>query len=141
MENKILKEIEVGSRLIDIKFKDDYKEEMELIFKDKKIKLGSYHDQDCCERVYIDFEEIEKYKEILKRSMNFDKLIIKGVAEMGLLLCFQYGESEYYAEKIFIPCYNEQNGYYSDSLELQIQIDEKEVEKIDVTACKKDNIN
>lgn len=37
-------------------------------------------------------------------------------------------------EKFFVPCYNEQNGYYNDNLELILN------QILDITTCKKDDI-
>lgn len=42
-------------------------------------------------------------------------------------------------EKFFVPCYNEQNGYYSDKLELILHKN-NETEKIDITDFVEDNI-
>ena len=65
-------------------------------------------------------------------------IIIKGVEDMGFLLCFEpdYGITQ----KVFIPCYNSQNGYYSSNLELVIHDNETQI-KIDISNLVEDDID
>lgn len=93
-------------------------ESITLSYGDSVMTIGTYHDQDCCESVYGDFEQakyiIEKVKD--KKIIN---IVIKGIEDMGFLIIF---EKEYDENvKVFIPCYNSQNGYYSSDLKLVIQ--------------------
>ncbi len=95
------------------------------------ITLTSYHDQDCCEHVYADFSILKYHAEELT-GKYVTALIIKGVDGMGFLLCF--------GSKIFIPCYNSQNGYYSDSLSLKIKHNDMET-TIDLKGCIEDDVS
>lgn len=82
------------------------------------IELSDMHVQDCCESVYADWSVAENYKDQLKGKT--DQIQIRGVAEDGFIIDF----SGYYSNpltKIFVPCYNSQNGYYSSGLELVIK--------------------
>jgi len=67
--------------------------------------LIDYHEQDCCEHVYADFSNLDS--DILNHEF---KNINLQEASKG----FRFGDSR----KYFVPCYNEQNGYYSDYLEI-----------------------
>lgn len=93
------------------------------------------HEQDCCECVYADWKAVEhrdfysweqyhSIKEFIQREME----LVKGYG-------FRLGRN-------FIPCYNEQNGYYSDELEL-VLFDpvSLEYEKIDLKNYKIDDID
>ena len=64
------------------------------------------HDQDCCENVYADFRSL-KDQDIKQKEIK--RISIVGVKDAGFRL-----------NGYFIPCYNSQNGYYSDNLELII---------------------
>ena len=95
--------------------------EGKIIF-DNGYILESYHDQDCCEYVYADFDILETYNVSIKTGKNIkikeidfrEKLseLIEGIEGMGFNIISKIGE------KFFVPCYNEQNGYYSNELEL-----------------------
>ena len=87
-------------------------------FEKDKIVLDSYHDQDCCEHVYADFEIALAYKKHLSEGGEIKSLSIKGVRDMGIMLVFK--GDHYLADRILIPCYDEQNGYYSSKLKLII---------------------
>jgi hypothetical protein len=142
MENIILKTIDFEPARVTTEFIDSNDEDKGVILKfgEKEIKLESYHDQDCCEHVYADFGIIKHY---LKQLItDYKQLVIKKVPEMGILLHFVASYSN--DEKIFIPCYNEQNGYYSDKLSLIITINPSmgpETIKLDITDCKQDKEN
>ncbi len=67
------------------------------------------HDQDCCELNYADFEQIEEQA----KSCEFDeKLIFEAVENSG----FRFGSAG--TPMFFIPCYSEQNGYYSGDIDI-----------------------
>lgn len=126
-----------------IKNKSD--EAVKIITNDGDIEIKAYHEQDCCERVYADFSVLEYHlKDLI--GFTFQEIFIKPVAETGFLLCFEHGErgdeesyDDYEIKKILIPCYNEQNGYYSSNLELIIKHgDTKEV--TDISDCVEDHI-
>lgn len=72
---------------------------------DNNTGLIDYHEQDCCEHVYADFSNLDSG--ILKHK--FESISLEDTREG-----FRFGD----ARKYFVPCYNEQNGYYSDYLEI-----------------------
>ena len=78
-----------------------------LLFSDET-KVMDYHDQDCCESVYADWKQLDDTG-ILEDT--FKELVITGNPELGIVLNGTYG----------IPCYNEQNGYYSDDLSIIVE--------------------
>lgn len=110
----------------------------EMIKFDNDFELTYYHEQDCCESVYADFKILKAYnlstvtgKKINIYNIDFEediKKLIECVEGQGFNMVSKIGE------KFFIPCYNEQNGYYSDNLELILN------QIIDITNCKKDEI-
>jgi hypothetical protein len=133
MENKELHREKIGQTIKEVIFTDK-----EIILKNENggIKIGQNHDQDCCESVYADFEQMKYYvKEISGKMVQ--EMIIKSVSKMGFIieLWFDYDNGE----KIFIPCYNFQNGYYSSNLELIIETDKKIT--IDISDCVEDHID
>ncbi len=123
--NKIITKLDLTGDTVIIKFSDS-----------EKILLRSYHEQDCCEKVYADFS-ILKYHIKSIEGKKIKEFIIKGVKDIGFLLCFKIEDS--HTEKIFIPCYNIQNGYYSDDLYLEI-VDKKQTSKINIREFTEDNI-
>ncbi len=67
-----------------------------------------YHEQDCCEQVYADFEAIDD----LAYDYDFTKpLIFEEVEEFG----FRFGNE---GMMVSVPCYDCQNGYYSAWLDI-----------------------
>lgn len=116
--------------------------EENIIF-DNGYKLEYYHKQDCCEWVYADFAVLKSYnvstktgKRIKIEDIDFCESLeelISGIENMGFNMISKIGE------KFFVPCYNEQNGYYSDKLEL-ILYEEKIREKIDISEFVEDKI-
>lgn len=121
-------------------------EEDKIVF-DNGYTLEQYHSQDCCEHVYADFNVLDNYnlstvtgKNIDIRDIDFEERIenlIQPVQSAGFNMVSKIGE------KFFVPCYNEQNGYYSSDLELtlrrQVAFGNVE-EKIDISDCVKDEI-
>lgn len=73
------------------------------------------HDQDCCEHNYADFEQLDS----LARDVDFSAPLVFEECEYG----FRFGNPP--INMFFVPCYSEQNGYYSN--ELDIWYDDKEV--------------
>ena len=121
-------------------------EEDKIVF-DNGYTLEQYHSQDCCEHVYADFNVLDNYnlstvtgKTINIRDIDFEERIenlIQPVQNAGFNMVSKIGE------KFFIPCYNEQNGYYSSDLELILRrlVSFGNVEeKIDISDCVKDEI-
>lgn len=133
-----LYKLKKSMKITDIKNTDD---KVSFIYKKKELSLESYHDQDCCENVYADFSVMKYYKDSLigKKVREFT---IKGVKDIGFLMCFDIGSDEYDYKwvKIFIACYNSQNGYYSDELKLIIK-DNEDKKEIDISKFVEDDIN
>ena len=70
------------------------------------------HDQDCCEYNYADFSQLDDI------ARNYDyktaKLTFETVDGSG----FRFGDHPY--RMFFVPCYSEQNGYYTDELDIYL---------------------
>ena len=135
MENKELYKKEFNKKIEEIILKDN--EGLKISYEGGFLLIGTEHSQDCCENVYADFSPVEYLVEKLKGKIN-KNIIIKGVEDMGFLLCFEpdYGITQ----KVFIPCYNSQNGYYSSNLELVIHDNETQI-KIDISNLVEDDID
>lgn len=74
---------------------------------DNGARIEDYHNQDCCEAVYADWNALKD-----SNIMDFDfpeNFTIEGVPNSG----FRIGP-------YFVPCYDQQNGYYSSDLSLII---------------------
>ena len=79
-------------------------------------KMITYdHDQDCCEHNYADFKQLD----FIAREYKFiEPIIFEAVQDSG----FRFGDS---CSMFFVPCYSEQNGYYSSAID--IYYDRKQV--------------
>lgn len=89
--------------------------------------IEDYHAPDCCERVYADWEAL---KTTGAEGESFKKIVIKGIPNGGI------GLNEY-----FVPCYNQQNGYYSSDLELGVTRPNAERVRFDVSDYVEDQID
>lgn len=101
--------------------------EEKIIF-DNGTEITYYHEQDCCEEVYADFDHLKNGSRLepLTQDHEFSEDIqIEGVPGVG----FRFGGPTGWE---FIPCYNTQNGYYSSDLEIIITYPDKTVKKINV---------
>lgn len=68
------------------------------------------HLQDCCEQNYADFNQIEE----MAFNYDFDEdLQFESVKRAG----FRFGNRNRNM-MFFIPCYSEQNGYYSSDIQI-----------------------
>lgn len=68
------------------------------------------HERDCCEWNYADFSYLIDEAGIM--SYDFpEKLVFEIVSGSG----FRFGSAY---KKFFVPCYSEQNGYYSDDIDI-----------------------
>lgn len=99
-------------------------------------RLTAYHEQDCCENVYADFEAIKAYNTLGETAdksvfdIDFPEDLLATV-ELVKDLGFKFNN-------VFVPCYNEQNGYYNDGLELiyhRKQNGNEVQESLDLTNC------
>lgn len=69
------------------------------------------HGQDCCEWNYADFKAIAD--EVRGLIFDMRDLQFEAVENYG----FRFGNEN---QMIFVPCYSEQNGYYSSDLEIYL---------------------
>lgn len=82
----------------------------EAIIFDNGNKITFDHDRDCCEWNYADFSILNK--NVINYDYDFkEDLDFIAVEEMG----FKFGSD---GKWIFIPCYSDQNGYYSDDIDI-----------------------
>lgn len=66
------------------------------------------HNQQCCEYNYADFEQLDD----LARDYDFsENLKFEAVDDCG----FRFGDER---QMFFVPCYSEQNGYYSSDVDI-----------------------
>lgn len=98
-----------------------------------KHEIGTDHDQDCCEHVFGDFSNFKYHKDEIEKNY-YKSLTVFAVPNMGVVIAFD----DYAPAKVLVPCYNNQNGFYSDNLQLYINIDNTKT-KIDITECKVDS--
>lgn len=113
--------------------------EEEIIF-DNNYRLYYDHEQDCCEINWADFEMLKSYnlstqtgKAISIYEEDFattlTELFYKGVTDAGFMIKSKTGNN------FFIPCYSDQNGYYTTQLILYLyHEDTKITEELDVTS-------
>lgn len=116
----------------------------EKIIFDNGYILKYYHEQDCCENVYADFEILNTYnlstktgKEINIKEIDFEEdmqHLIEGIKDTGFNMISKIGE------KFFIPCYNEQNGYYGSNLELILIKNDRTYESFNISEYVEDKI-
>ena len=73
------------------------------------------HEPDCCEYNYADFSTLTKNN--VNYDYDFDEDLIFSF-EDGLGFCFGSKDEYNYMHGIYIPCYSDQNGYYSTDIEI-----------------------
>lgn len=117
MENKIIFKKEFKTPVNGTEIKYDPEKDITI----GNIELRFDHQQDCCESVYADTSVIKYYLEELSKEDIF-KIEIKKVEEDGVCIFF-YFQSDWVEERtgVFIPCYNSQNGYYSNELIMSVK--------------------
>lgn len=81
----------------------------ERIIFDNGNEITFYHDRDCCEWNWADFDAIRNDVNI---HHDFDENLIFDFHDG---LGFSFGDSEC---KIVVPCYSDQNGYYSIDIDI-----------------------
>ena len=72
-------------------------------------KITYDHNQECCEYNYADFEQLDD----LARNTTFTLPLSFEECDYG----FRFG-NEY--KMYFVPCYSEQNGYYSTDVDIYL---------------------
>lgn len=81
----------------------------EHILFDNGMDITCDHDQDCCECNYADFEQIDD----IAMLTDFDEVLsFEAVEQSG----FRFGNQ--HGKMFFIPCYSDQNGYYSNDVDI-----------------------
>ena len=88
------------------KIKIVHTEEELLKFSDGS-EILSEHDADCCEYNYADFPQIDD----IAKEWEFKHPIIFERCEYG----FRFGNKN---KMVFVPCYSDQNGYYSYDVDI-----------------------
>ena len=91
-----------------------------ITFDNGKI-LESYHDQDCCEEVYADWENMQimgksEKNFVYAADLDFFENIFMSIVpieDLGFYIVTKQGIC------ILVSCYNYQNGYYSSDLSLK----------------------
>ena len=82
--------------------------DMAIIF-DNENTITFDHIPDCCEYNYADFEQIDD----IAQNTEFDEnLVFEEVKDTG----FRFGNTN--GRMFFVPCYSDQNGYYTNDLEI-----------------------
>ena len=80
----------------------------EAIIFDNGKSITFHHDQDCCEDNYADFKQLDS---IAREYEYVEPLIFEEVQGSG----FRFGD---HCSMFFVPCYSDQNGYYSDDIDI-----------------------
>lgn len=82
------------------------------------------YNQDCCECNWANFSVLE----IFYQDEEFDDFEIIPVNEYGFILSLEHDYTP--TKKILIPCYSEQNDYYSSGITIMIRGLEREPKDI-----------
>lgn len=85
-------------------YKEDY------LYFDNDMYIRAWHEPDCCEWNYADWENLDT--EALTYDFDTSKLKFEEDDRYG----FRFGDRP--ERMFFVPCYSEQNGYYSNKLQL-----------------------
>lgn len=106
--------------------------EKEGIYLSNGYKIVDCHRQDCCEDVYADWNYLNM-KDLIGGEINLNlSQTITPVDKAGFKIKIR---DRWYNFDYFVPCYNQQNGYYSAELKLQLKNQQDEVlEEIDITS-------
>ena len=78
------------------------------IYFDNGDSIGWYHYQDCCENNWPDFRQLKDtgiYNEKFNTPLTFER------CDYG----FRFGNE---GKMYYVPCYTDQNGYYSNEVEI-----------------------
>lgn len=90
------------------KLNDDDSIQGGILFSDGAM-LVDKHEQDCCEYVYADWSMFAGEGGL--SYADFSNLVVEMVESGGI----RVGNG---IQAFFVPCYNRQNGYYSDRLDI-----------------------
>ncbi len=98
-----------------------------LLF-DNGTRIFDFHNQDCCESVYADWDQL-KDTDVLSHDFP-ERITVDGVDGSGIKI-----------DGYFIPCYNNQNGYYGSDLEVTIMYPNGDKVVKDISDYKENNID
>lgn len=73
------------------------------------------HKQDCCENNWADFSQLEDTV-AMDFEFNMDELLFESTDGEG----FRFGND---GNMFFVPCYSDQNGYYSSMIDIYFNED------------------
>lgn len=81
-----------------------------ILFDDGQI-ITFYHDRECCECNYAEFEDIDKdaFDFEFKKDLDFEAVYDAG---------FRFGNEG--IRMFFIPCYSDQNGFYTANIDIYL---------------------
>lgn len=74
--------------------------------------ITTFHEQDCCEWNYADFDQIDD----IAQGWDFD---MENLTFEKVIGGFRFGNLP--SKMVFVPCYSEQNGYYSNDIDIQLE--------------------
>lgn len=92
--------------------------------------MTDIHYQDCCENVYADWGHL-KHEAGIDHNFDDASFFVEKVPEG-----FRFGDRSI---AFFVPCYNEQNGWYNSNLDIEVYRPNqkgkyKKIEKFSVSA-------
>lgn len=82
----------------------------EHILFDNDMEITAHHNPECCEYNYADFEQVDD----IAMATEFDPENI--VFEKADYYGFMFGNKN--GRMFFVPCYSQQNGYYSNEVDI-----------------------
>ena len=96
--------------------------------------ITHYHEQDCCEKVYAHWQYLKDFLCFDKSDefyieLDLNKIIVP-VTSAGFRIEI---EAFWTSNEYFVPCYDIQNGYYSDNLKLQLKKGNKVIQELDIS--------
>ena len=91
------------------------------------LDMSDYHEQECCEQVYAEWDGFLNREYHAKDAIacdeapkEFSRMDIYCVEDAGILIHFAVDGEQGTVNKVFVPCHDIQNGYYSSDLRLDI---------------------
>lgn len=102
----------------------------EIIFSDNS-KLYSEHDQSCCEKHFLSFEDLD-FKELKDLEFNLEDLFFNRINDYGIELLPVNGFP------VRIPGYAYNNGYYSSNLTLVLENKDGSKKTFNISECQSD---
>jgi hypothetical protein len=75
-------------------------------------EITADHERDCCEYNYADCRQLDDIA--LNTEFDTSNLVFEAIEDLG----FRFGNAP--NKMFFVPCYSDQNGYYSSDVEIRI---------------------